>query len=474
MIMALANDGISIVASHQGAPVWLFPVGVVLTALGALIWYRRVQSNAASAAQEAPPTTLRMAPVDAAWLHMDEPDNPADVILLMTFDESPILESVKATVARRLLRFDRFRQRVVEIDGQPHWESDGAFEIGNHVLAYDINGALTAERLAGVVSELGSGGFAAGRPLWSLHVVKGTDGTGALVLRVHHCLGDGLALAHAVSFPERSADEPTAAGREPGRGSSRVVRVIGLARSLSHTLLIPFGRARVLRAEVTGRRRMAWSAGFSLDMVKTVARSHHVTLNDVVLATLSGALRRFLAERGELAMERSVRAVVPANLRPVRWVEDVDDALENRFGLFFIDLPVEAATMRARLSAVKERMRAGNRLAEAAVVFGLLNVLGRGPAIWERFLTSFFLRKASVVVSNVPGPRAPVCFGGKQVREVMFWEPHPGPLGTAISILTYAGTIRMGTRVDEGVTDDPKRLVALFEEELSAVLDGSS
>ena len=125
--------------------------------------------------------------------------------------------------------------------------------------------------------------------------------------------------------------------------------------------------------------------------------------------------------------------------------------------------------MRARLSAVKERMRAGNRLAEAAVVFGLLNVLGRGPAIWERFLTSVFLRKASVVVSNVPGPRAPVCFGGKQVREVMFWEPHPGTLGMAISILTYAGTIRMGARVDEGVTDDPQRLVALFEGELSAI-----
>lgn len=74
-----------------------------------------------------------MAPADAAWLHLDEPNNPADILLLMTFDESPTLEAVQATVTRRLLRFGRFRQRVVEISGQPYWARDVDFAVENHV-----------------------------------------------------------------------------------------------------------------------------------------------------------------------------------------------------------------------------------------------------------------------------------------------------------------------------------------------------
>jgi len=414
-----------------------------------------------------------MAPEDAAWLHMDEPNNLADVFLLMTFDESPTLDAVKATVARRLLSFDRFRQRVVVIHGQPHWERDADFELGNHVVNHDLNAPLTAGRLAGVVAELGRGDLSRARPLWSMHVVKGNDGSGAVVLRVHHCLGDGFALAHAVSFPERGADQQTSAERTSSRSSSPVA-LTGVARSLGHMLLVPFGRTTLLRGELTGRRRMAWSAGFSLETAKAAARSHDATLNDLFMAALTGALRRFLVGRGEPAPRRSVRSIVPANLRPARWVEQVGDEMNNRFGFFLIDLPLEESTTQARLSAVRKRMRAGNPLAEASVVFGMLKALGRGPATLAHVVSKVVTRKASVVVSNVPGPRAPVCFGEKQIREVMFWEPHPGPIGLAISILTYAGTIRMGARVDEGVIDDPQRLVALFEAELSVFLGDSS
>ena len=97
--------------------------------------------------------------------------------------------------------------------------------------------------------------------------------------------------------------------------------------------------------------------------------------------------------------------------------------------------------------------------------------MGRGPASLDRFVSRFVTRKASVVVSNVPGPRGPVLFGGERIREVMFWEPHPGRVGLATSILTYDGTVRMGARADEGLTEDPHRLVTWFEEELSVLLE---
>lgn len=463
-LIGIAIGGITIAAPDRVALTWMIPVGVILCALGVLAWYRGVRSSAAGP---------RMDPSDSAWLDVDGPNNPTDIVLLMTFDESPTFEAVKATVAQRLLRFDRFRQRVVETGSHPHWEPDDAFKIENHVLRYDVNEALTAARLAAAVAELGSGNMDPERPLWSLHVVKGTDGSGALVLRVHHCLADGFALAHAVAFPKRSADEPNTAPRMPSRPSSPVMRAAELASSMGQMLRSPFGNQIVFRGEVTGRRRMAWSSGFSLATAKGVARSHDCTLNELLTTALSGALRRLLAERGELGQGRSVRAVVPANLRPVRWVEDVEDSLGNRFGFFFIDLPVEEQTVDMRLRVLKSRMRASNRLVEAAAAFGLLKPLARSGGALERPLSDFFARKVSVIVSNVPGPRAPVHFGEQQVREVMFWEPHPGKLGMAVSILTYAGTIRMGVRTDEGVAVEPERLVGLFEAELAVILEGA-
>jgi diacylglycerol O-acyltransferase len=417
-------------------------------------------------------TRLRMAPADAAWLHKDEPDNPADVVLLMTFDASPTVEAVKATAAERLLRFERFRQRVVEMRGRPYWEIDGDFQLDNHVVGHDLDSRLTEEKLREVVSDLATRPPEPERPLWSLHLVRGTAGGGALVLRVHHCIADGLALAHAVSFSEQRGEASRAAVGDTRGAASVVTRAGDRARSLGRLLRIPWGREIVLRRPLTGRRRLAWSMGYSLEIAKAVARSRDVTLNDLFLAALTGTLRRFLAETGELVRGRSIRAIVPVNLRPARRVEDVGESLGNRFGLFFIGLPAEERGAQARLEKLGERIRTGDRLGEAWATLEILKAFGRGPASLDRFVSRFMTRKASVVLSSVPGPRGPVYFGGRRIRDVMFWEPHPGRLGLALSILTYDGTVRMGARADEGITDDPSRLVAWFEEEWSVLLEG--
>ena len=470
LIIGLVIAGIYLVAFDPPAPRSMLTILAGLSILVAWYCYHyvRLRSNA----RVARTATNHMAPADAAWLHLDEPNNPADIVLLMTFDEAPTVDAVQATVTQRLLRFDRFRQRVVHVGGQPYWENDPDFAVGNHVSSKDVKGPLTAERLAGVVADLGTPDRAPERPLWSCHIVKGTDGRGAVVLWIHHCIGDGFALARAVSFPARSADESNAAISYPKRASKPFGSATDLTRTLRHMLQAPLGRETVIRGHLSGQRRIAWSAGFSLEAVKGVARSRGVSLNDVFMTALTGALRHFLAESGKLAEGRSIRAIVPVSLRPARWIEEADDSLGNRFGLFFIDLPVEEQTAKARWSKLEERMRAGNRVTEASVVLGIVKALGRGPARLERLVSNFFTRKASVVISNVPGPRAPVYFGGKEIREVMFWAPHPGKLGMSLSILTYAGTVRMGARADVGTIDNPRRIVELFEAELSVILEG--
>ena len=218
---------------------------------------------------------------------------------------------------------------------------------------------------------------------------------------------------------------------------------------------------------------MAWSSDLDLGTIKAIGRARGATVNDVLLGAMTGALRRFLAEGGEAVDEFMIRAMIPVNLRPIHWIEEMDDSMGNRFGLVFLDLPINEKTAEGRFRGLKERMDALKGTPEAFVAFGILNALGHTTASIEHIINDVFGRKASLVVTNVPGPREPLYIDGKRLRDVMFWVPHPARLGLGLSILSYAGKVIIGVRVDEAVSKDPGRLVELFEEEASGMLENA-
>ena len=438
----------------------------------------------------------RMSPVDTAWLHMDEPDNPADIIVLLTFDEPLSYERLKTTVTERLLKYGRFKQRVVEVEGHPCWEDDPHWDIENHVTRYEVSARVDGATLPGIVAELGNQRLSPERPLWALHLVQGSDGGAAIVARLHHCIADGFALAHAMinlsdladGTPFSEATHPTTPAehqplrevlvheveellQHPSHAVDLAKQGAGLALSLGRLLLVGFDRNTLLKRKLSGRRRMAWSSGISLDTIKSIGRARNATVNDVLMSAMTGALRRFLAEAGEPVDEFTVRAIVPVNLRPIQRIEDMDDSMGNRFGLVFLDLPVNESTSETRLRAVKQRMDAAKNTPEAFVSFGILNAIGHTSASVEHVINEVFGRKASLVVTNLPGPHEPLYIDGRRLRDVMFWVPHPAKLGVGLSILSYAGTVIVGVRTDESVSADPGHLVSLFEEEVSAMCE---
>lgn len=441
----------------------------------------------------------RMSPVDTAWLHMDEPGNPADIVSLMTFDERVSYEGLSRTVEERLLKYDRFKQRVVEIDGHPCWEEDTTFRLERHVTHQSVDRPLNAEVLAELVAELGNQRLDADRPLWAIHLVDGSSGGSAIVSRLHHCIADGFALAHAmIKLADREDGTPMEAvmkpadqgeheplldvlvheaaeiARHPSHALDIAKQGAALAKSLGHLLFVPFNRRTFLKRELSGRRKMAWSSGLDLETIKAIGRSRGATVNDVLLGAMTGALRRFLAEGGEPVDEFMIRAIIPVNLRPIHWIEEMDDSMGNRFGLVFLDLPIHETTTQGRFKALKERMDALKNTPEAFVAFGILNAMGHATATIEHIVNEVFGLKASLVVTNVPGPREPLFIDGKRLRDVMFWVPHPAKLGLGLSILSYAGKVIVGVRADEAVTKNPGRLVQLFEEEASRMLGSAT
>ena len=329
-----------------------------------------------------------------------------------------------------------------------------------------------------------------------MHLIDGSDGTSAIVSRLHHCIADGFALAHSMITLASRADgtpmsevmHPVDQGeheplmkalvheaneivRHPGHTLDLAKQAQALASSLGHLLFVPFDRSTFLKNKLSGRRHMAWSSGLDLATIKSIGRSRGATVNDVLLSAITGALRRFLEEGGEPVDEFTIRAIIPVNLRPIHWIEEMDDSMGNRFGLVFLDLPVNQKTAESRFRGLKERMDAMKGTPEAFVAFGILNALGHTPPTIEHIVNHVFGKKASLVVTNVPGPREPLYIDGTRLRDVMFWVPHPARLGVGVSILSYAGKVIVGVRTDESVSKNPRHLVELFEQEVAGMLE---
>ncbi|QRK12867.1 wax ester/triacylglycerol synthase family O-acyltransferase [Archangium violaceum] len=450
----------------------------------------------------------RMHHADAAWLQMEEPTSLMVITAVLWFDEPVHLERLKDVVRERLVeRYPRFRQRVVPggLWGSARWEDDADFRLENHLRRTRLPAPGGRAALEALVSESMSTPLDSSRPLWSLHVIQDHAAGGALLLRVHHCIADGISLARVLLA---LTDEHAAGGgrredfEEAEDASGRLARLLRGARTVMGSTRAAWKRGAELLAEpiqlmdlaVEGARsasalsrlltlmqdppspftgelgrekRVAWSQPVPVGKVREIGHGSGSTVNDVVMAVVAGMLRRYVEARGQ--SPEDVRAVVPVNLRPLR--EPLPRELGNRFGVVFLPLPLGLADPVERLWALKRRMDGLKRSPEAAVVFGMLSAAGMAPAPVERMAVDVMRKKASLVLTNVPGPKRPVYLAGARLAGVMFWVPMAARLGLGLSIFSYAGHVTLGVAADAGLVPEPRELIADFEEELDALAE---
>jgi hypothetical protein len=136
----------------------------------------------------------------------------------------------------------------------------------------------------------------------------------------------------------------------------------------------------------------------------------------------------------------------------------------------FLSLPVGEADPVRRVAATKASMDRIKQSPEAMVVFGLLRAFGKTTAGMLVTAVNLLARRASAVMTNVPGPRAPLRFAGATIDGVMFWVPQSGRLGLGVSVLSYAGQVRVGIAADERVVPDPAVIVNEFHAALDALI----
>jgi len=441
----------------------------------------------------------RLSGVDRAWLLMERPSNPMIVVGVIMLAGALERERLRALVRERFLAFERFRCYPVTDALGASWVPAPQFNIDDHLLMASLPDAAGQRELEALVGELASTRFAPERPLWTFHLVQNYEGGCAIIVRIHHCYADGIALIQVLlSLADRAGIRRRRRARRPDAGSAvhgivpavflgalrggiglidqgtglleqgihyalhpaeattLASDALGLVGELTHIATMADDPPTCLKRPLSGVRRVAWTDPLSLEEVRTIARVLGCTINDVLVSTLAGALRGYLEAQGDEVSGVTLRATVPVDLRSG---DGSDPVLGNRFGLVFVDLPVGIRHPLERLYAVHASMQSLKGSRQAFATLSLLSFVGNLPAPVEEPATALFSAKASLVASNLRGPREPLSLAGIPVARVLFWVPQAGSIGTAVSMLSYNGQVQFGVISDEQLIPEPTRLV---------------
>ncbi|MFD9544971.1 wax ester/triacylglycerol synthase family O-acyltransferase [Streptomyces sp. NPDC060022] len=438
-------------------------------------------------------STELLAPLDLAFWHLESDAHPMHLGALAVFSPAPGVgpQDLLALLGERAAAIPRLRMRVRDVllpVGGAAWFTDKDFDVHRHVRRVVLaEGDFMAEatRLAG---ELMEQPLERGLPPWQMYLLSGAGGGPfAVLVKLHHALADGM---RAVAIGAGIFDQIAAAGT--GRGAARrrtpvpprswlpgphkvagaaldrigeVGRALGVGASVVRASRLDMRGSTVLTASSSGTRRLA-TADLDADTVQRIRRAEGGTANDVLLAVVAGALRRWMLERGEQLPGADPRALVPVSRRRPHGA-----ATGNRLSAYLLGLPVGEPQGRERLRLVRsgmDRNKAAGPMRGAGAVAVLADQL---PALAHRFGAPLAGNAArmlfDVLVTSVPLPRSALSLGGCPLSAVYPMAPLARGQSLAVALSTYGGRVQVGLVADGKALPDLDRLAAAVQDELA-------
>jgi len=456
-----------------------------------------------------------LSPLDAAFLDAEDEDRHASFAIasVAVLDgPAPSQADVINAVRGRLPLVPRYRQKVrpIPLDiGHPVWVDDPHFDIAFHVRRTAVPAPGDDAALCRLVARVMSQRLDRDRPLWECWVVEGlADDRWAILSKVHHCMADGLSAnqLYLLLFDESAQPSPAiedtwVAEPEPGTMALTTAALADLARNPVQQLrLIGEGlRAplRLTRRTVDAARGLASLAGVlrpvsasslsgpigqqrrygvtraSLPDVAAVAKRFGVTINDVLLAAISGAYRALLLQRGEEPAPDAVRSLVPVSVR----VTGQEHLIDNRISIMLPLLPVDLDDTLGRLKAVHQRLVALKASKEAEAGAAMTELARYEPfapiSLGIRLAAHIPQRNIVTVTTNVPGPKRPLYMLGRRIVEILPYVPIAVRLRTGIAVLTYCDRVTFGITADYDSAPDVELLGTVIERELAELVEAA-
>jgi WS/DGAT/MGAT family acyltransferase len=439
----------------------------------------------------------RPSALDLAFLDLETPQAPLHVGWTLRFGgDAPTVAALRRHLDARLGAVPRFR-RVLVAPG-PVWADDPAFDVARHVFGVSTAPGDALREIAGVLL---SQPLPPDRPLWRMYLVDGdADGGFAIVGQAHHALIDGvaaIAVARLLFGPEGDdvatwipAPGPSAGAARRATAAVRTRALAAAARDAAGALwpdaptASPADRATAVLREASraaealavprepsalersaSPRRAVAYASVDFAAVRSAGRARGATVNDLLLAATSVALRAALRRRGE--PREALRALVPVSVRD----DDARATLGNRLSFLPVELPVGEPDPHRALALVAARTAAAKAGGDA----GALAALGRAadalPGPGRRFVARSALRALpfALVVSNVPGPPVALSLLGRPLRAVHPMVPLLHGHALSIGAVSYDGRLQLGVAADAEVVDDTATIAADLEAAFGAL-----
>ncbi|AWK12332.1 wax ester/triacylglycerol synthase family O-acyltransferase [Streptomyces spongiicola] len=461
-------------------------------------------------------STKLLAPLDLAFWHLESPDHPMHLGALAYFappasgdtgTSAPGSEEILALLAARTSAIPRLRMRVRDVllpVGGAAWMADQDFDVRRHLRRTRLPAGDFAAAAAALAGELMERPLERGLPPWEMHLLTGGPGDPfAVLVKLHHALADGMrAVAIGAGIFDEIAGPLAERAREYGRRTGRspsavpprswlpgpwqaagmargrieeLGRAFGVGASLVGASLARAGRldprgTAALSASSSGTRRLATSV-LDLDDVHEVRRIAGGTANDVLLATVAGALRRWMTGRGDALPPTDPRALVPVSRRR----PGGPPGSGNKLSAYLLDLPVTEPDPWARLYAVRagmDRNKSAGPLRGAGAVAVLADQL---PPLAHRFGAPLAGNAArmlfDLLATSVPLPRSALSLGGCPLREIYPMAPLARGQSLALAMSTYGGRVHFGLVADGRALPDVDGLARAVEDELAALLE---
>ena len=464
----------------------------------------------------------RLTPLDVSFLYLEEPTTVMHVGSVMVFDapaDGFDYDALVRHVAARIAFVPRYRQRVRQVPGRlanPLWVDDQRFDLSYHVRRSALPRPGTMSQLRDLVARVMPRHLDRSRPLWEAYVVEGLEGGRfAIVTKSHQALVDGV---NAVDLAQVILDDTASAtqlpadtwhpSREPslvelitgavsdavqrptqvldtvraGAGDLRVnvEKVVGALGNLARTATNPAPDSP-LNVEIGEHRRFG-TVATELDTYREIRAFHatggrrrgtgavvaSISVNDVVLATLTGALREWMLTRGaRVAPTTSVRAMVPVSVRS-------DDASSGetlaRVEQLLVDLPLGEPNATVRLQQVAYQMKAHADTGRAVPARRLAEVGGFAPttlhSLGARVASGLSRRVFNLLITNVPGPQHSLYAAGAELQQTFPVIPLAKGQGLAVGLTSYKGGVFYGLNADREAMPDLEVLCQCVTESL--------
>ena len=448
----------------------------------------------------------RLTGQDHSFLIMEHANLPMHVGVVQIFEGGPLrtpdgglnVGLYKHATESLLHLVPRYRQKLmwVPIQNWPVWVDDRHFNLDYHIRHTALPRPGGEEELKQLVARIGAQHLDRSRPLWEAWVVEGLQGDRfAVIMKVHHCMIDGIAgmtlmqmalspipdheIHEAPRFVPHSAPSGGKLLRDSlVRWSSLPFQVVRgwqhfrrhtahLARELRFRAQAVADVLRItvqtvpetpLNGSISPHRRFDWLT-MPLGHFKAVSRALDCTVNDVVLATVAGAVREFLMSRGVRPDETDFRVSAPVNVRS----KAERGSIGNRASTWVLELPIGEADPRKRLEAIHQATQDRKKAKQAVGLDMMMTVMDWTPSVLLSLTERVVTFAVNMYVTNIPGPQIPLYLLGAKMLEMYPWPPLVPGTGLSVGLISYNGKMCWGFNADYELVPDLRKFVAMID-----------